>query len=153
MSLRELPAIAEVIELPAPRSSPRTAARPVPHTRRWPGYALIACGVALVPWLVALAVNLPSTAATPHWTVAWVGLDSMEAAALIATGVLTLRRSPRRAALAGATAMLLVVDAWFDMTTASGGDFTAALIMALTAELPLAAACATLALSSNAGRA
>jgi len=48
---------------------------------------------------------------------------------------------------AAATATLLVVDAWFDTTTASqGGNFATAVAMALGAELPLAALCGRLAL-------
>ena len=152
-SVSELPSRpAEVVELPAPRAPEAPADRPV---RRWPGYALVASGVALVPWLVVLATGLPSTADAPHWTVAWVGLDSMEAVGLVATGVLTLRRHQVRAVVAAATAMLLVVDAWFDVTTSGGSDIGVALAMALAAELPLAAVCAVVAvreLSPGAGR-
>ena len=105
----------------------------------------MACGLALLPWLVVLATSLPASASAPHWTVAWVGLDAMEAAGLITTGVLTLRRHPARSVAAAGTAMLLLVDAWFDVTTSTGADLIVALLMALLAELPLAAACGTLA--------
>jgi hypothetical protein len=136
---------ADVIELPVPRTpADRPAARDRPR-RPWPGYVLVLCGVALVPWLVVLATGLPGTATAPHWTVAWVGLDSMEAVGLVATGFLTLRRSARRVPVAAATAMLLVCDAWFDTTTSSGSAVGTALLMAFTAELPLAAVCAVLA--------
>lgn len=138
-----MPQSAEVIELPIARTRYAAADRP---PRNWPGYALIACGVALVPWLVVLATGVPATGTAPHWNVAWVGLDSMEAVGLVVTGRLTLRNSPRRVPFAAATAMLLVCDAWFDTTTATGAAFAAAILMAVTAELPLAAACATLAL-------
>lgn len=153
--VHELPQLAEVIPLPAARpTAPEAPVQPtgISHprdspARRWPGYVLVACGVALVPWLVVLAVGLPTTTTASHWALAWVGLDSMEALGLIATGVLTLRRDPRRSVVAAATAMLLVVDAWFDVTTAAAGsDFGSALAMALGAELPLALICATLAL-------
>jgi hypothetical protein len=137
---------ADVIPLPVPR--PRAdgaAARDRPRRPR-SGYLLVVCGVALLPWLVVLATGLPTTATAPHRTVAWVGLDAMEAVGLIATGVLTLRRSPRRTAVAAATAMLLVCDAWFDTTTSTGPAFATAVLMAATAELPLAVVCAALAL-------
>lgn len=124
----------------------RPAARDRPGLGRWPGYVLVACGIALVPWLVVLATGLPSTDTAPHWTVAWVGLDSMEAVGLMATGLLTLRRGAHRVPVAAATAMLLVCDAWFDTTTASGSGLGVALLMALTAELPLAAVCGAVAL-------
>lgn len=143
-----VPHLAEVIELPVPRaghdgSRARTG-------RRWPAYALIACGLALIPWLVVLALTLPAAQNTPHWMAAWVGLDAMEAAGLIATGLLTLRRHPLRVAAAAATSMLLVVDAWFDVSTSTGGDLVVALVMAGTAELPLAAVCALLAVRASA---
>jgi hypothetical protein len=145
MSVSEMPSttthVAEVVELPI-----RTARR---QARPWYAYVLVACGVGLVPWLVVLALTLPSTATAPHWTVAWVGLDAMEAAGLVASGLLALRRHSLRGVVAGATAMLLLVDAWFDVTTASGGDVTPAVLMALLAELPLAAACATVAIRSS----
>lgn len=150
MSVSEMPSttthVAEVVELPV-----RTAQR---RARPWYAYMLVASGVALIPWLVVLAVTLPSTATAPHWTVAWVGLDAMEAAGLVASGVLASRRHSLRGVVAGATAMLLLVDAWFDVTTSSGADVAPAVLMALLAELPLAAACGTLAIKSSiAGRA
>jgi hypothetical protein len=128
----------------------RTGAEAIaPGARRPPrrvGYALIACGLALLPWLFVLATGLPSTTTAPHWSVAWVGLDALEALCLITTGLLTLRRDPRHALVATATAMLLVVDAWFDTTTAAqGSDFLTALAMAVGTELPLAVLCTVLA--------
>jgi hypothetical protein len=145
MPVREVPSPqAEVIALPAPRPAPA----PARTGRRWPGYTLVACGVALLPWLVVLATGFPPTAATPHGTAVWIGLDAMEAAGLIGTGLLTVRHHPLRSAAAGATAMLLTVDAWFDVMMSSGPDFTTALLMAFAAELPLAAVCATVAVRS-----
>ncbi|MBY8877728.1 hypothetical protein [Actinacidiphila acidipaludis] len=140
------------VSLPAPRVPAGTSPaqeRPERPCPRWPAYVLVACGIALVPWLVVLATTLPATATAPHWMAAWVGLDTMEAAGLVTTGVLTLRRHPLRVVAAAATAMLLVVDAWFDVATSTGGDLTVALIMAGTAELPLAAVCALLAVRSS----
>lgn len=88
-----------------------------------------------------------ATATAAHWPVAWVGLDALEALGLIATGFLAARGDRRHALAAAATATLLVVDAWFDTTTAApGGDFATAVAMALGAELPLAALCGRLAL-------
>lgn len=160
MSVSELPHLpgASVPPLAAvPPGSPAPPARPVrtgPHVlpgpprlprpnawRRRPrsAYILFGCGAALVPWLVILALTLP------EWTVAWVGLDAMESLGLIATGLLTLRRHPLRPVVAGATATLLVIDAWFDVTTSTGVTFVMALLMAVLAELPLAALCGYLA--------
>ncbi|MEU7045472.1 hypothetical protein AB0A77_31055 [Streptomyces varsoviensis] len=145
---------AEIIELREPTAA-SAAAGPGPRDRRRGrrlGYALVACGLALLPWLVVLA--LPATAT--RWTAAWIGLDALEALALIGTGLLAVRASAHAAVAAGATAALLVADAWFDITTAAPGPALAtALAMALALELPLATLCTALALktSSIAGRA
>lgn len=135
---------AEIIELYAvPEPEPR---RPRPL-----GYVLIALGLALIPWLFVLATSLPATAQASHWSTAWVGLDALEAVGLIGTGLLLRRRDHRRGIAAAATAMLLVVDAWFDVTTAApGADIASALLMAACLELPLAALCAVLAVRASA---
>jgi hypothetical protein len=117
---------------------------------RWPrrlGLALAGCGIAMLPWLVILAVTLPATTVAPHWPVAWVGLDALEALGLVATGGLLRRRDPRCCLAATATAMLLVTDAWLDVTTAApGSGLVTAIAMAAGAELPMAALCMTLAI-------
>ncbi|MEU0058634.1 hypothetical protein [Streptomyces sp. NPDC006334] len=128
------------------------APRPARGVRRV-GWLLVACGVALLPWLYVLATGLPATATAAHWPVAWVGLDALEALGLIATGLLAVRGDGRHALAAAATATLLVVDAWFDTATAApGGDIATAVAMALGAELPLAALCGRLALRAVRGR-
>ncbi|MEU2424943.1 hypothetical protein ABZ619_28670 [Streptomyces sp. NPDC007851] len=133
---------AEVIPLHEAAEEPRP-----PRGMRRAGGLLVACGLALLPWLYVLATGLPATATAVHWPVAWVGLDALEALGLIATGLLAARDDRRHALAAAATATLLVVDAWFDTTTAApGGDFATAVAMALGAELPLAALCGRLAL-------
>ncbi|MEU2621936.1 hypothetical protein ABZ642_27990 [Streptomyces sp. NPDC007157] len=133
---------AEVIPLHEEAEEPRPA-----RGMRRAGWLLVACGLALLPWLYVLATGLPATATAAHWPVAWVGLDALEALGLIATGLLAARGDRRDALAAAATATLLVVDAWFDTTTAApGGDFASAVAMALGAELPLAALCGRLAL-------
>ena len=133
---------AEVIPLRREAEEPRPA-----RSMRRAGWLLVACGLALLPWLYVLATGLPATATAAHWPVAWVGLDALEALGLIATGLLAARGDRRHVLTAAATATLLVVDAWFDTTTAApGGDFASAVAMALGAELPLAALCGRLAL-------
>lgn len=117
--------------------------------RRWPGMALIGCGLALLPWLLVLAATLPTAPSVPHWSAAWVGLDALEALGLTATGALLLRRDPRHPLTAAATAALLIVDAWFDIvTSARGAELAAAIAMAAVAELPMAALCVVLATAS-----
>jgi phosphoribosylamine---glycine ligase len=112
------------------------------RARRWLGLGFTAAGVALLPWLVYLAVSLPASARAWHWPAAWAGLDAMEAAGLLATGFLLLRRDVRWRLAALPTAGLLLADAWFDVTTAPPGTGElVSLAMALAVELPVAALC------------
>lgn len=92
-------------------------------------------------WIVALAVSLPSRHVAGHWNLTWVGFDTMQFGSMI-IAAWTFARRPRAAPTAFlVTAVLLVCDAWFDVTTASGGaDTTVSLLFALLLELPLAAA-------------
>ncbi|WP_051942593.1 hypothetical protein [Streptacidiphilus rugosus] len=120
--------------------SARTAALPaLPKLPSLPTL-LVLMGVALVPWMGVLA-------ASGEWP--WVGLDVLEAAGLISTGLL-LRRGDGRAALtASATAALLLMDAWFDVMTSHGAELTQAWFLALLLELPIAGLCARLALRAR----
>ncbi|GAU69937.1 hypothetical protein SSP35_15_00920 [Streptomyces sp. NBRC 110611] len=109
--------------------------------RRWQGRILAAAGLALLPWLGYLAGTLP-----PAEAAAWVTLDALEAAALLTAGTRLLRADLRHRTPAAAAAILLFADACMDLATAAPGpDLSAAIAMAVAAELPLAALCARLA--------
>lgn len=134
-----------VLDLPHRTGVPTGASVMDERTRRRIGSVLVACGLALLPWLVMLATGFPAIVGTAQESLTWVGLDSLEAVGLVTTGLLVLRREPRSILAASATTVLLLADAWFDTTTAaSSGDFVSALAMAVGAELPLAALCAVL---------
>ena len=106
----------------------------------WVGPVYLVLAVLLVPWTVYLGLALPDRTTSAHWDVAWVGFDVIEFAALALTGWLAYRRSTWVEVTATAAAALLFVDAWFDITTASGGwNLAQALISGLAIELPLAA--------------
>jgi len=117
-----------------------------PRSLRWLARGLVAAGLGMLPWLAVLALTLPSTARAAHWPVAWIGLDGMEGAGLLATGVLLRRRDQRCSLTAAVTATLVLVDAWFDVTTSAPGpaEFTA-VAMAACIEVPVSALCVTLA--------
>lgn len=122
-----------------------TAPRPIPPT--WLGWGLCALGVAMVPWLLVLANRLPSSPQVANWSTAWVGLDGLEAVSLFVTGLLLRRRDARANFTAAVSGTLLLVDAWFDITSASASaDLTIAIAMAALAELPLCVLCIHLAL-------
>lgn len=110
------------------------------------GAALMLAGLAMIPWVFYLSFTLPDSARDAHWSLAWVGLDSCEALALLATGRFLLRHDNRCVLTAVGTAVLLFVDAWFDVTSAApGSDLAAAIVMAAFAEIPIALVCALLA--------
>jgi hypothetical protein len=112
----------------------------------WLGCGFAVAGLSMVPWLVFLADTLPRVAQAAHWPAAWVGLDGLEAIGLLTTGLALIRRSSWVCLPAAITATLLVVDAWFDITTsASGSAVTTAVAMAVFSELPAAVLCAVLA--------
>jgi hypothetical protein len=95
--------------------------------------------VLLLPWVVLLAVELPDRQLNQHYKLAWVGFDLLLAATLSRTAWLAWRRSPYLVNVASVTAALLVVDAWFDITTADSlRDRYTAIALAGLVELPLA---------------
>ena len=100
----------------------------------------------LVPTVVFLLILLPSKHQAEHWDVAWGGFDVMLAFILLAVAVTAWRGSAWLEAAAAAAAALLIVDAWFDVLTAStGSELVVALIEAVLVELPLALVCLWLA--------
>jgi len=113
---------------------------------RWiaPFFGLAA--LVLVPWVVLLVNVLPAAHRASHWNVAWAGFDVLLALVLLGVALAAWRRSPWLQSAAAAAATLLVVDAWFDVLTSSGGrELAVAIVEAVAVELPLAALCFLLA--------
>lgn len=120
---------------PGPHRRPPVVA-PAPS---WSGPLYLILAVLLVPWTVYLGVVLPDRTTSAHWDVAWVGFDVLEFAVLALTGWFAYRRSTWVEVSASAAAALLLVDAWFDIATATGGwNLAQALILGLAIEVPLA---------------
>jgi hypothetical protein len=96
--------------------------------------------VLLLPWLVVLAVELPDRQISQHYRLAWVGFDLLLLVVLGRTAWLAWRRSPYLVIVASMAATLLIVDAWFDITTAgTAHQRYFAIATAVLIELPLAA--------------
>ncbi|MFI8767631.1 hypothetical protein ACIGN6_22350 [Streptomyces sp. NPDC053792] len=111
------------------------------RTRRRQGLVLMGAGLALLPWLGYLAGTLP-----PAEAAAWIGLDALEAAALLTAGSRLMRGDARHRVPAAAAAALLLADACVDLATSAGGpELAVAVAMAVLAELPLAVLCAVIA--------
>lgn len=118
----------------------------VPDRGRLLGLGLAIAGCCVILWIGVLAAQVPPLAEPSNWNAAWIGLDALEAAGLLSTGLLLRRRDPRMCLTAAATAMLLFMDAWFDIMTAAPADRPLAIAMAVAAELPIGSVCAGLAL-------
>jgi hypothetical protein len=99
-------------------------------------------GVGLLPWTIWLSASLKPDHETQHWNLAWSGFDIGLALAFLLTALAAWRRSPSVGAAAAATGTLLVTDAWFDVVLESqGDDVRRAVLLAVLAELPIAALC------------
>jgi len=117
---------------------------------RWVAPLALLCAIGLVPWIVYLAMALPSHTRAEHYDLAWVGYDAGMLVALAALGYCAIRRSPLTGVLASVTATLLVTDAWFDVvTTARRGPFIMSVVSAAVIELPLAVLCTFVAVNAE----
>jgi len=131
----------ERIAAPEPPDTalPDPAQVPLP---RWVTPVLTVAAVGLLPWTLWLTFTLPSRHVTQHYDVAWVGFDVALLAAFSATSWCAIRGYQWLVPFAAATGTMLVCDAWFDIVTSSGGmERFEAVLQAVFAELPLAAAC------------
>jgi len=103
------------------------------------GPLLIVSGLALLPWLVWLAVMLPKHYSAHHYWLSWVGFDVALATSLVLTGRHRMSGDLRVARSAAVATSLLVVDAWFDvLNAATNSDRIGAVALAVLVELPLA---------------
>ena len=115
------------------------SAHPVPS---WVAPAFFLIAIVLLPWIAWLFLSLPDEATAANWRFAWGGFDIGLACALIATATLIVRRSLLTQIAAAVTGTMLVCDAWFDVLTSHGTTNVAiAAVLAVAAELPLAAFC------------
>jgi hypothetical protein len=101
--------------------------------------ALLAASAAfLVPWSVYLGTSLPNRYVARHWTLTWVGFDVILATIFAGTAVLGLLRRELVALTAFASGVLLLCDAWFDITTANSHDRPFSIFTAVVGEVPIA---------------
>ncbi|CAN5437541.1 hypothetical protein BH10ACT3_BH10ACT3_13530 [soil metagenome] len=125
-----------LIELEVPAVEPTAEQRRLGVAVR----TLVTAGaVLLVPWTVYLAMSLPHRTVTSQWRGAWVGFDLMLVVALALTAWLGWRG--RQMVVIGlvSSAVLLICDAWFDVTLTSGEDKRISYLTALLVALPVAA--------------
>lgn len=106
---------------------------------RWSFLRLLTLGVLVESaWTVYLGVELPRIYVANHWDIAWVGLDIAQVVMLSAAAWTAWRGSTWLVIFATASATLLVIDAWFDVTTARRGDQWQSIVLASLVEVPSA---------------
>lgn len=141
------------------RATPPVRSEPVSAPRRL-GIVLICAAAVLAAWACWLGATLPvdglpqasslTWVGVHTWRLAWVGLDALEVAGLLATGIGLRRRHWTATVSALVTLPLFVLDAWFDvMTSASDSQLQQALAMAVLVELPTASVLAWVARSGT----
>jgi hypothetical protein len=99
---------------------------------------MIGGSIAMIPWLVYLSMTLPENYVAQHWSITWVGFDILLVGFMLATAVLGYLRRQLLMLSAFTSGVLLICDAWFDLTTAGPKDLGLSLFTALLIEVPLA---------------
>lgn len=94
--------------------------------------------VVLVPWIAYLGVTLPSSYTTTHWSGTWQGLDVGLVVALAATAVSTWRGWPSAPLWAGGAGVLMLADAWFDLSLSTTGADRVWSVVCACVEVPVA---------------
>ena len=113
--------------------------RTLDRLRKWRTALMLLCVAALIPWIVYLAMTLPSHYVARNWVATWVGFDILLLMTLLLTALAGWKRKQFVFPTAFASGVLLICDAWFDvMTSQRGADLTQALLSACVVELPLA---------------
>jgi hypothetical protein len=98
----------------------------------------LACLI-LIPWTIFLAYLLPRKYVSRNWDVAWVGFDIFEIVLFALTAILAVKRSIWTALTSAMLAMVIIIDAWFDvLTSKSGRPQFRSILEAIIIELPLA---------------
>jgi hypothetical protein len=122
---------------PASRASSSGESRHREHHRRNLLMIVTVSAIALVPWIINLALTLPHHYEATDWRLTWVGFDIALLGFLAATAWLGWHRRQLVLLTAFTTGVLLCCDAWFDITTAEHHDrFTS--VASAFVEIPLA---------------
>jgi hypothetical protein len=123
-----------LMDMPHPLGDERVRRR-----RRFGLLLLVCCCVFLAAWIAILVLTLPARYTSHDWRAVWIGLDVAELAAFALTLWAAWHQRQIVVFLMIITGTLLVCDAWFDLALDYGSHgFTASIVSALVAELPLA---------------
>lgn len=89
-------------------------------------------------WTIYIGWRLPRHYVANHWALAWVGLDVAQIFMLLLCAWAAWRGRALLILFASSAGTLLLVDAWFDVTTARNGGIVQSLLLALVVEIPSA---------------
>lgn len=110
----------------------------------------VAASCLLIPWIFWLSHTLPVEHTDRRWNVAWIGFDAAMCVALTFTAYLGWRGSGWVIMSATMATTLLLMDAWFDTTTARPGwEYAISYVTAICVELPLAFVALTVAVRAG----
>jgi hypothetical protein len=124
------------LERPLDEVLPQPEFQRIRRLRLW---LMIGASVALIPWIIYLALTLPENYVAHNWHVTWVGFDIFLLIFIAATALLGYLKRQLVVLTAFTTGVLLVCDAWFDIMTAAPRDRWFSVLIAVLGELPLAA--------------
>ncbi len=99
---------------------------------------VMAASVVLAAWTVYIGVTLPDRYVTQNWALAWTGFDVILTLMFAATAVLGLLRRQLVVLAAFTAGVLVLCDAWFDVTTANDHDRLTSIATAALVEVPVA---------------
>lgn len=111
------------------------------RVRRRRAIALTVTAVAaalLVPWTAYLALSLPDRYVAKAWALTWVGFDALLILLLGLTAFFAWKRRMLVVLTSFAAGVLLLADAWFDITTSDADDLSLSVASAIVVEVPLA---------------
>lgn len=92
----------------------------------------------LIPWTIYLSVTLRDRHRVTQWGTAWVGFDILLVVMLALSAWAAWRRRLVAVVFLTAAAVLLLIDAWFDVMLSWGTrEQTSALVTAFAFEIPL----------------
>ncbi len=99
---------------------------------------LATAAVGETAWTIYLGWRLPRHYVANHWDLAWVGLDVAQIILLLLCAWAAWRGRALLIPFASSAGTLLLIDAWFDVTTARSGSIWESLALALFLEVPFA---------------
>lgn len=124
--------------------------RPSIPLPRWLGPLALCCLIGMLPWIVYLSMTIPRRSRAEHYDLAWIGFDCAMWVVLAALAFFALRRHPATGPVAAVASTMLLIDAWFDITTSANRDqLVVAVVLACTAEIPLAIICGWAAINAE----